>query len=1009
VGLTGSLWRSTNGGTTWAKAGGTAFDNNMANTLHNVSTYANQIWVGSDKGLYISTNGGTNFSLVGNQNSLAYVGMISRFTTGAFAGVGLVARYNNAQNGEGGISRITATDYNNAATYTVTNAAVSGLYFGYPTGLQIFSDGSSSAWNTAGDVHGFSPAGNGGQTYTLRPTTLNTSTVPIFTTAAQMALKNHPDYGTDQVIEAVGDPNKWMITGGSAPMFSMDKGLSWQYFPNGSGIAGVKAYYSSVSRHDINRMYVPASDIGSAIITDGGASGQATISSMKTYNELHGAFRILEGPNTQDLVLAGVAQGTNENLILKTANGGSTWNVLNLSGSGLPLSRDGVTKSVMSLTNANDFIVTLASSTDQQGTVTPGTINPGVWRTTNGGTSFFQVNGLPSNLSTGARYSPQSAFLERDAVQTNVRYFTARSVGLFRSTDGGSNWSATTHPFGLGTWVWDLAADPIRSNNLWVAGDASGVKVSRDGGLIWTSTTQHFDAKYVSSCDGKVAIFGKATGDAHPRLYYSTDDGATFTALTSATNNFHWVQGITVDRTGKVWVSWNSVTVVTPVSVAITGVIVTPATATIVVGATQTLSASVNPSNANQSVTWSSLNPSIATVSSGGVVTGVAAGTATIRATSVADNTKFQSATITVTTPPADLINPSTPTGLAPTSLSSTSFTLNWVAATDNVAVTGYDVFIGGVLFGSTASTSLAITGLNPNTAYSMTVRAKDAAGNISAASTELSVTTNATSGTSTGTGYYWRNMKSATSNSTRTVAPGINDNNLTTDVVVPDNSNANQWQGAGMTWSTAKADITKVEYYSGTQLNNGIDNGCFTAGIQLQYSTNGTGWINASGWSISPAYPYNTTSSNQIYTFTGTAFPSTCRGVRVVGQVKTNDISWAIRVKEVRVYNSSNVLQRTANDIEAINNINSTATVYPNPVTNGWFMIALDAASENKQLTVVLTDISGKRVLTNGFISNGVNQRINITKLTHGVYIMNLINEKSISVKKIVIASSVR
>jgi hypothetical protein len=68
----------------------------------------------------------------------------------------------------------------------------------------------------------------------------------------------------------------------------------------------------------------------------------------------------------------------------------------------------------------------------------------------------------------------------------------------------------------------------------------------------------------VSSCNGKVAVFGKKEGDAQPRLYYSTDDGATFTALTDANRNFHGVQGITVDRNGKVWVSWNSVTVVTP-------------------------------------------------------------------------------------------------------------------------------------------------------------------------------------------------------------------------------------------------------------------------------------------------------------------------------------------------------------------------------------------------------------------------------------------------------------
>ncbi len=453
-GLTGWLWKSSDGGSTWAKAGGTDFNTNQVQTLHNVATYANQIWIGSTKGLYVSTNGGNSFSLVGNSTRLANVGMISRFTTGTFAGVGLVVRSNN--NG-GGISRITATDFNNAATYTVTDAATSNLYFGYPTGLQIFSDGSSSAWNTSADRHGFSLAGNGGQTFTRRATTLNTSVVPICTTAAEMTAKNHPDYGSDQVIEAVGNPNKWMITGGGAPMYSLDKGLSWQYFPNGSGIAAIKTYLAGVSRYDANRIYIPGSDIGSAIVIDGGTSGQATLSSNKTYTNLHGSFRVMEGPNTQNLVLAGVEQNANANLVLKSLNGGTTWSVLNLSGTGLPTSTGGITKSVMSITDANDFMVVLSEY---------GSPAQRVYRTTNGGSSFSSVLGLPDNSPTGFRYGPQSCYIERDATLANVRYFVARGQNFYKSTNSGASWSAATHPFGLGIWVWGLVADPIRSNNL---------------------------------------------------------------------------------------------------------------------------------------------------------------------------------------------------------------------------------------------------------------------------------------------------------------------------------------------------------------------------------------------------------------------------------------------------------------------------------------------------------------------------------------------------------------
>ncbi|HEX8547021.1 MAG TPA: T9SS type A sorting domain-containing protein [Cytophagaceae bacterium] len=465
---------------------------------------------------------------------------------------------------EGGISRITATDYSDAATYSVSDAGTVSIHFGYPTGLQIFSDGSSSAWNTGGDRHGFSPAGNGGRVFSVRATTLNTNPTPIWTTAPIMAAKNHPDYGTDQVIEDVKNPNKWIITGGGAAMYSLDKGLSWQYFPNGSGIAAVKTYLAGVSRHDVNRLYVPASDIGSAIVTDGGESGQASLSSCKSFGGLHSTFRVMEGPNTRDLVIAGVNQGGNANLLLKSANGGETWSTFDLSASNLPASPGGITKSVMSSNDANDFLVVLSEV---------GSPAQRVYRTTNGGTSFQPVSGLPTNTATGDRYGPQNAFIERDATQANVRYFVSRyvdrnptaSTEFYRSTDGGSNWTPATHPFGKAIYVWGLHADPVRTNNLWAAGDFGGVKVSRDGGQSWTPTAQFFDARYVSSCDGKIAVWGKANGGDNPTLlWYSNDDGATWSQQTTVEKNFHGVQGITDDRNGKIWVSWNSITIVTP-------------------------------------------------------------------------------------------------------------------------------------------------------------------------------------------------------------------------------------------------------------------------------------------------------------------------------------------------------------------------------------------------------------------------------------------------------------
>jgi uncharacterized protein YjdB len=104
---------------------------------------------------------------------------------------------------------------------------------------------------------------------------------------------------------------------------------------------------------------------------------------------------------------------------------------------------------------------------------------------------------------------------------------------------------------------------------------------------------------------------------------------------------------ITATSSGKTGTSSITVTAVPPV---VTTVIVTPTSASIIVGATTTLQATVNDQNGNvmtgQTVTWSTSNPAAATVNSSGVVAGVAAGTATITATS---SGKSGTSNITVT------------------------------------------------------------------------------------------------------------------------------------------------------------------------------------------------------------------------------------------------------------------------------------------------------------------------------------------------------------------------
>ncbi|MFI0943583.1 discoidin domain-containing protein [Streptomyces sp. NPDC021020] len=98
-----------------------------------------------------------------------------------------------------------------------------------------------------------------------------------------------------------------------------------------------------------------------------------------------------------------------------------------------------------------------------------------------------------------------------------------------------------------------------------------------------------------------------------------------------------------------------------------------------------------------------------------------------------------------------DTTAPTAPGSLHATGHTDTTVSLAWTASTDNKGVTGYQVRrVGGgttTPVGSTTGTSFTVTGLAAATAYTFDVVASDAAGNTSAGSNQVSVTTDAPSG----------------------------------------------------------------------------------------------------------------------------------------------------------------------------------------------------------------------------------------------------------------------
>jgi len=87
---------------------------------------------------------------------------------------------------------------------------------------------------------------------------------------------------------------------------------------------------------------------------------------------------------------------------------------------------------------------------------------------------------------------------------------------------------------------------------------------------------------------------------------------------------------------------------------------------------------------------------------------------------------------------------PTAPTGLIVSEVTDSGAKVAWTASTDNVSVAGYDIYLDGVKAGTSKTTSFLLTGLQPETTYSVTVKARDSSGLESAPSEAVRLTTEA-------------------------------------------------------------------------------------------------------------------------------------------------------------------------------------------------------------------------------------------------------------------------
>ncbi|MFF2092731.1 discoidin domain-containing protein [Paenibacillus sp. NPDC058174] len=200
---------------------------------------------------------------------------------------------------------------------------------------------------------------------------------------------------------------------------------------------------------------------------------------------------------------------------------------------------------------------------------------------------------------------------------------------------------------------------------------------------------------------------------------------------------------------------------------------------------------------------------------------------------------------------------PSVPQNLTATAVSSSQINLSWTASTDNVGVTGYNVYRNGTLIGTSAQASYNDTGLTASTAYTYTVAAKDAAGNVSAVSAAATATTQ--QGGGTGTALNRSGWTAESSPSSGDAAANLFDGNMAT-----------RWStGAAMQpGQTLTVDMKAVNQISKVVLDSTGSNDDYARGYELYVSTDGSNWGSAAatGVGTGPVLTISFTERNARY-----------------------------------------------------------------------------------------------------------------------------------------------
>lgn len=256
-------------------------------------------------------------------------------------------------------------------------------------------------------------------------------------------------------------------------MKSTDGGASW----NTTGLTWTESSGRTLRRLLINpsnpNILIAGGGSGIWRTTDGGVNWtQVTSSSVRDLEFM---------PNNPSVIYAG-KNGSTTVQVMKSTDGGATW--FNLTG-GLPTA--GVYRTAIGVSPANaNYVYAFMSNNNDYGFY-------GLYRSTDAGVNWSLMSSSPNILgwnTNGSDAGGQGWYdLCIDVSQTNANEIYCGGVNLWKSTNGGANWT------NLSYWVSTVHAD---QHDIWITPGANRIYVGNDGG-VYRSTNSGTSWSWISS------------------------------------------------------------------------------------------------------------------------------------------------------------------------------------------------------------------------------------------------------------------------------------------------------------------------------------------------------------------------------------------------------------------------------------------------------------------------------------------------------------------------------